>query len=193
EAGIASGVRRIEAVTGAGALALVDELEDTLERIAAGLKTSRPQVEEKVRQLAEQNRQLAREVEALKMKLASSAGSDILSGARTIRDVKVLATLVEGADPKTLRDLVDQIKSRIEEGVVLLAAVDGDKVALTAGVTKNLTARIKAGELMKFAAEQLGGKGGGRPDLAQGGGSHPERLATVLESVYLWAENQLSD
>jgi alanyl-tRNA synthetase len=150
-------------------------------------------VEEKVRQLAVQNRQLAREVEALKMKLASSAGSDILSGARTIRDVKVLATLVEGADPKTLRDLVDQIKSRIEEGVVLLAAVDGDKVALTAGVTKNLTARIKAGELMKFAAEQLGGKGGGRPDLAQGGGSHPERLATVLESVYLWAENQLSD
>src|SRR5690606_21055342 len=135
----------------------------------------------------------SKELDALKMKLASSSGSDILSSARDISGAKVLALHVEGADPKTLRDLVDQIKSRVESGIFLLAAVDGDKVALTAGVTKNLTARIKAGDLMKFAAEPLGGKGGGRPDMAQGGGTSPEKLPEVLESVYGWVENQLSN
>ncbi|MGD9662502.1 MAG: alanine--tRNA ligase [Porticoccaceae bacterium] len=193
EAGIASGVRRIEAVTGRNAMMLFDELDSTLDRVAATLKTSRGQLEEKVRQIQEQNRLLSKELDALKMKLASSSGSDILSSARDISGAKVLALHVEGADPKTLRDLVDQIKSRVESGIFLLAAVDGDKVALTAGVTKNLTARIKAGDLMKFAAEPLGGKGGGRPDMAQGGGTSPEKLPEVLESVYGWVENQLSN
>jgi alanyl-tRNA synthetase len=192
EAGIASGVRRIEAVTGRNAMKHFDDIEFALERTAGILKTSRSQVEDKARQLLEQNRQLAREVEALKMKLASSSGSDVLASARTVCDTRVLATTIEGADPKTLRDMVDQLKSRMGEGIVLLAAVDGDKVALTAGVTKSLTNRVKAGDLMKFVADQLDGKGGGRPDMAQGGGSHPEKLPTALESVYLWVENQLS-
>lgn len=192
EAGIASGVRRIEAVTGRNAMKHFDDLEFALDRTAAIFKTSRAQLEEKARQVLDQNRQLAKEVEALKLKLASSAGSDILTDAREISGVKVLATRIEGADPKTLRDMVDQIKGRVDEGIFLLAAVDGDKVALTAGVTKSLTSKVKAGDLMKFVAEQLGGKGGGRPDMAQGGGSHPEKLPTALESVYLWAENQLS-
>ncbi|MAT50314.1 MAG: alanine--tRNA ligase [Porticoccaceae bacterium] len=193
EAGIASGVRRIEAVTGANALAQFDTVEDTLDRLAMALKTSPAQVEEKARQLLEQNRQMNREIEALKMKLASSAGSDILSGARDIGGVKVLSTQVEGADAKTLRDLVDQVKSRLEQGVVLLAAVDGDKVSLTAGVTKNLCQRIKAGDLMKYAAGELGGKGGGRPDMAQGGGAHPEKLPQVLDGVYSWVSGQLGE
>jgi len=192
EAGIASGVRRIEAVTGRNAMKHFDDLEFALDRTAGIFKTSRAQLEEKARQVLEQNRQLAKEVEALKLKLASSAGSDILNNAREISGVKVLATQIEGADPKTLRDMVDQIKGRVDEGVFLLAAVDGEKVALTAGVTKSLTSKVKAGDLMKFVAEQLGGKGGGRPDMAQGGGNHPEKLPTALESVYLWAENQLS-
>ncbi len=193
ESGIASGVRRVEAVTGRNALALFDRLEDCLDRVATTLKTSRGQVEEKARQLLDQNRQLEREVESLKMKLASSAGSDILAEAREINGVKVLATRVEGADAKTLRDMMDQVKSRLEAGVVLLAAVDGDKVALTAGVTKNLTDRIRAGDLMKFVAPQVDGKGGGRPDMAQGGGSNHKALPGALESVYQWAEDALRD
>jgi len=99
--------------------------------------------------------------------------------------------VVEGADPKTLRDLLDQIKSRLESGVVLLAAVEGDKVSLTAGVTKSLTDRVKAGELMQFAAGELGGKGGGRPDMAQGGGSQPEKLPALLDAVYAWVSSRL--
>ena len=193
EAGIASGVRRIEAVTGSNALTLFDELDGTLDRVAATLKTSRSQLEEKARQLQEQNRLLAKEVDVLKMKLASSSGSDILASARDIGGARVLAMTVDGADAKTLRDLVDQMKSRVDDGVFLLAAVEGDKVALTAGVTKNLTMKIKAGDLMKFAAEPLGGKGGGRPDMAQGGGTNPEKLPEVLESVYGWVESQLSN
>jgi alanyl-tRNA synthetase len=192
EAGIASGVRRIEAVTGRNAMKHFDDLEFTLERTAGILKTSRSQIEEKAKQLVEQNRQLARDIEVLKLKLASSSGSDILAEAKTICDVQVLATKIDGADPKTLRDMVDQIKSRMGEGIVLLSAVDGDKVALTAGVTKSLTDRVKAGDLMKFVADQLDGRGGGRPDMAQGGGSNPEKLPTALQSVYLWVENQLS-
>lgn len=192
EQGIASGVRRIEAVTGRNAMKHFDDLEFALDRAAAVLKTSRAQLEDKARQLLEQNRQLAKDVEALKLKLASSAGSDILASAKDICDVKVLATAIEGADAKTLRDMVDQLKSRVDEGIILLAAVEGDKIALTAGVTKNLTAKVKAGDLMKFVAEQLDGKGGGRPDMAQGGGVGADKLPNALASVYLWVENQLS-
>lgn len=192
EVGIASGVRRIEAVTGANALQLVDEWEDTIDHIAATLKTARTQVEEKTRQLMDQNRRLSREVEDLTAKVASVAGMDILTGARDIQHVKVLAAKVDGANPKALRDLLDQMKSRVDDGIFLLASVEGEKVALSAGVTKALSAKVKAGDLIKFVAEQIDGTGGGRPDLAQGGGSSPEKLPVALESVYLWAENQLS-
>ncbi|MFA5630386.1 MAG: alanine--tRNA ligase [Porticoccaceae bacterium] len=192
EAGIASGVRRIEAVTGRNAMKLFDELEQTLDQVAGVLKTSRAQVEEKARQLQDQNRQLSKEIEALKLKLANASGSDVLADARQIGAVKVLAKHVEGADAKTLRDMVDQLKSRMGEGIVVLAASDGDKVALTAGVTKALSTRVSAGELMKFVAGQLDGKGGGRPDMAQGGGVGVEKLPLVLDSVYSWTEQQLA-
>jgi len=192
EAGIASGVRRIEAVTARNAMKLFDEVESALDQVAGILKTSRAQLEDKARQLQEQNRQLARDVEALKRKLAGSTGSDILAEAREISGIKTLATRIEGADAKTLRDMVDQLKSRIGEGVIMLAAVEGEKVALTAGVTKNLAARLSAGDLMKFVAEQMDGKGGGRADMAQGGGTQPEKLPQALDSVYDWVEKQLA-
>ena len=192
EGGVASGVRRIEAVTGEGALQFVQRQEKLLADVAAVFSTPAEQVLPRITQSLESLRSLEKEVARLKAKLASSTGGDILGGAREIADVKVLATVVEGADPKTLRDLLDQIKSRLESGVVLLAAVEGDKVSLTAGVTRNLTDRVKAGELMQFAAGELGGKGGGRPDMAQGGGSNPEKLPALLDAVYDWVSDRLA-
>ncbi|KJS09993.1 MAG: alanyl-tRNA synthetase [Gammaproteobacteria bacterium BRH_c0] len=191
EGGVASGVRRIEAVTGECALLFVQRQEQLLADVAAVFSTPAEQVLPRITQSLESLRSLEKEVARLNSKLASSTGGDILAGAREVAGVKVLATVVEGADPKTLRDLLDQIKSRLESGVVLLAAVEGDKVSLTAGVTKSLTDRVKAGELMQFAAGELGGKGGGRPDMAQGGGSQPEKLPALLDAVYAWVSSRL--
>lgn len=191
ESGIASGVRRIEAVTGAKALALFDQADATLEAVAHTVKSNVANVRDKVTQLADKNRELTKELEALKAKLASSAGADLLSSAQNIDGVSVLATHVEGADGKTLRDLMDQMKSKLEQGVILLAAVSDDKVSLAAGVTKPVTDRVKAGDLMRFVAEQVGGKGGGRPDMAQGGGTDPSALPAALESVYAWVSDKL--
>ncbi len=188
ESGIAAGVRRIEAVTGARALALFDEVEGGLDKVAATLKTSRAAVLDKAAQLMEQNRLLSREAETLKVRLASAAGGDPLAGARTIAggSARVLVRELAGADAKTLRELADQLRTRLGTGVVLLAGVADDKVALIAGVTADLTARVSAGELMQFVAPQLGGKGGGRADLAQGGGTDVAALPAALESVYAW-------
>lgn len=191
ESGIAAGVRRIEAVTGRGALALFDAAEATLGKMAGTLKTTVNQVGEKVDQLVEKNRELTKELDALKAKLASSAGADLLNNAADIADVKVLATVVEGVDGKALRDLMDQMKSKVERAVILLAAVSGDKISLVAGVTKPVTGIVKAGELMQFVAPQLGGKGGGRPDMAQGGGSDVAALDAVLAAVPGWVAEKL--
>ncbi|RDE22373.1 alanine--tRNA ligase [Motiliproteus coralliicola] len=190
EGGIAAGIRRIEAVTGQAAIDWMAGTEATLGQVAGLLKGSRDAVTEKVGSLVERNRQLEKELEQLKAKLASSAGNDLVSQAVEIAGVKVLAAQLEGVDPKSLRDTLDQLKNKLGSAVLLLAAAEGDKISLVAGVTKDLTGRFKAGDLIKHVAPQLGGKGGGRPDMAQGGGSDVAALPAALESVKGWIEQQ---
>ena len=188
ETSVAAGVRRIEGVTGNNAVDVVDGYQDTLSTIADITRTAKNNVSEKVKQLAEDNRRLQKEIEQLKSKLANASGSDLMSGLREVDGISVLATLVEGADAKSLRSVADQVRSKIEKGVFFLAAVEGDRASLVAGVTKNLTDQIKAGDLMKHVAAQTDGKGGGRPDMAQGSAGNIQALAGALESVYRWVE-----
>ncbi|MEX1666374.1 alanine--tRNA ligase [Zhongshania arctica] len=183
ESGIAAGVRRIEAVTGAAALAAFDSAENELSNLAGLLKTGRETIADKVQQLLAQQKQLEKELGALKGKLASSAGNDLMSQVEEINGIKVLVTKLEGADAKSLRDIVDQLKNKLGSGVLLLAADEGDKVSLVAGVTKDLTARFKAGDIMRLAAQAVGGKGGGRPDMAQGGGVDSSAIPAALQVV----------
>ena len=192
EGGIASGVRRIEAVTGARAVARVQQMEDVLLDIAGLLKSGVDEVEEKARALVEKNRGLEKELERLKAKLASAAGSDLAGQAVEVGSAKVLAATLEGADVKTLRDTLDQLKNKLGSAVIVLAAVNQGKVNLVAGVTKDLTDKVKAGDLVKMVAEQVGGRGGGRPDMAQAGGSQPENLPQALALVEPWAREKLT-
>ena len=188
ETGIASGVRRIEAVTGESALQWVEANESRVQRIAELVKGNRDDVVEKVAQLQEKNRSLEKELQQLKGKLASTQGSDLAAQAVEINGIKVLAARMDGADTKTLRDTLDQLKNKLGSAAVVLGAVDGNKITLVAGVTKDQTATIKAGELVNQVATQVGGKGGGRPDMAQAGGNQPENLDAALESVVAWVE-----
>lgn len=192
ESGISSGVRRIEAVTGMGALEWVEQTESTLREAARLVKGSRESLVEKVQQLVDRNRQLEKDVDALKSKLASSAGSDLAGSAVEVGGLKVVAAELEGADRKALMDTTDQLKNKLGEGVVVLASVEDGKVTLVAGVTKSATGKIKAGDLMKHLSEQVGGKGGGRPDMAQGGGSDPSKLAEALAGVAGWVEKNIA-
>ena len=191
ETSAAAGVRRIEAVTGEYALAAVRDQERALEEIAATVKSSPELAAERVAAQGRRLRELEKEVERLKQKLASGAGGDLTAEAREVNGIKVLATLVDGADGKTLRVTMDKVKDKLGSAVILLAAADGDKVALVAGVTKDLTDRVKAGDLMKHVAEQVGGKGGGRPDMAQGGGTDAAALPAALEGVFGWVGERL--
>ncbi|WP_069383275.1 alanine--tRNA ligase [Halomonas caseinilytica] len=193
ETGIASGVRRIEAITGEGALAYFRDQEARLSRIAEGLKAKPEQVEERVTSLVERNRDLEKELERLKAKLASAAGSDMLGEAREVKGVKVLAKRLEGVSGKELRGLLDQLKNKLGSGIVVLGVGDeqAGKVSLIAGVTDDLTGQLKAGELVNHVASQVGGKGGGRPDMAQAGGSDVPALPGALESVPVWVESKL--
>ena len=192
EAGIASGVRRIEAVTGAGALEYIGETEKNISEVANLLKAGREDAVAKVGQLLERNRRLEKELEALKARLASSQGSDLSGQAREVDGIKVLAARLEGADAKSLRDTVDQLKNKLGAAAVILGAVTDGKVALVAGVTKAETKCIKAGELVNHVARQIGGRGGGRPDMAQAGGSQPENLEAALASVADWVKQQIA-
>ena len=194
ESGVASGVRRIEALTGSHALDYFKVQQERLLSVAGALKTNPADSAQKASQLVEQNRQLQRELDALKVKLAGASGGDMLSEVREISGVKILVKELEGVDGKSLRDIADQMKSRLGSGVVLLAAVDKaeGKVALIAVVSKDLVAQLKAGDLMKHIAGQIGGKGGGRPDMAQGGGTDVAALPTALKSVDEWIEQQLA-
>lgn len=192
ESGISSGVRRIEAVTGFGALEWVEETEQTLREAAKLVKGSRESLVEKVQQTLDRNRQLEKDVNALQAKLASSAGTDLAGSAVEVGGLKVVASEMEGADRKALMETADQLKNKLGEGVVVLASVEDGKVTLVAGVTKSATGRIKAGDLMKHLAAQVGGKGGGRPDMAQGGGSDPSRLAEALDGVPAWIEKNIA-
>jgi alanyl-tRNA synthetase len=170
----------------------VEQNEAQLNQLAGLLKGSRENLTDRIKQLLEQNRQMEKEVERLKAKLASSQGSDLADQAREIDGLKVLAARLDGADPKSLRDTVDQLKNKLGSAAVVLATVDGDKISLVAGVSKDSTDRLKAGELVNMVAQQVGGKGGGRPDMAQAGGSQPEALEAALASVPDWVREQLA-
>ena len=188
ESGIASGVRRIEAVTGETAMLWVASNEQRLQKIADLVKGSRDDADEKVAQMLDRQRTLEKELKQLKGKMASSQGSDLASQAVEINGIKVLAARLDGADSQVLRDTLDQLKNKLGSAAVVLATVDGDKVSIVAGVTKDRTGQLKAGELVNFVASQVGGKGGGRPDMAQAGGNQPEHLDAALESVPGWVE-----
>jgi len=193
EGGIAAGVRRIEAVTGEGALEFVVETDHKLRDVAGALKATRDDVEDKVRQLVERSRRLEKEVAQLKDKLASGRGHDLAADAATIGGVKVVATKVEGADAAALRNAVDQLKNKLGSAIIILGSVDSaGKALLIAGVTADLTGKVKAGELVNFVAQQVGGKGGGRADLAQAGGTQPENLDTALASVAAWLGERIT-
>jgi alanyl-tRNA synthetase len=183
EGGIAAGVRRIEAVTGQGALDVVNANEAVLREVAGLVKASRDDVSGKVGQLVERTRTLERELAALRQKLASGSGRDILAETKIVNGIKVLAARIDGADAKSLRDTADQLKDKLGSGVVVLGAVDGDKVVLVAGVTKDLAGRLKAGDLIRPVAELCGGRGGGRADFAQAGGTKPDQIDAALALV----------
>ena len=186
ETGIAAGIRRIEAVTGLGALALVEAEEAQLAELARLLKSGRDKLATRLEQVLENSRRLEKELEQVKGKMASRAGAELGEQAELVNGIHVLARNMDGADPKTLRDTVDQLKSKLGTAVIVLATVKGDKVSLVAGVTKDSTDRVQAGELINFVAQQVGGKGGGRPDLAQAGGNDPSALQDALASVPAW-------
>ena len=192
ETSVAAGVRRIESVTGIKALEFCDNQQDSITDISSIVRGSRTTVGDKVQGIVDENRRLQKDIEKLKNKLATAAGSDLMADLRQINGVGVLATVVDGADAKSLRGVGDQVRSKIQSGVFFLAAIEGDKAALVAGVTSNLTGHIKAGDLLKFVTSQVGGKGGGRPDMAQGAANSIENLPAALESVYEWVEENLS-
>jgi alanyl-tRNA synthetase len=191
EAGIASGVRRIEAVTGVQAMDVVQAQQATLSSLSALLKTDSQNVVERVTSLQNQTKELEKALNSAKQKLASQQGADMLSNAVEINGVKVLVANLEGVEAKSLRSMMDDIKNRIGEGIVVLGVAGDAKVNLIAGVTKNLTSKVKAGELVNFVASQVGGKGGGRPDMAQAGGDKPESLPAALDSVNAWLQDKL--
>ncbi len=186
ESGIAAGVRRIEAVTGADAIAFVSEQEQQLHDVAALVKGDSASVLDKVTALLEKAKGLEKQIAQLNDKLASAAGASLLDSVVEINGIKLLVANVEGTESKALRGMVDDLKNKIGSGVIALGVANGDKVSLIAGVTKDLTAKVKAGELVNHMAGQVGGKGGGRPDMAQAGGSEPENLTAALDSVTAW-------
>jgi alanyl-tRNA synthetase len=192
EGGVAAGVRRIEAVTGGNALAWVQNLNATAQRAAAALKTQPAELPERIALLQEQLKAVEKELEQARAKLASSAGNALTDQALTLAaGFKLLATEVQGVDPKDLRSMVDQLKDRLKSAVVLLAARSADgKISLVGGVTADLSGKIKAGDLVGFVATQVGGKGGGRPDMAMGGGTDLGALSGALASVKAWAESR---
>ncbi len=191
EGGVASGVRRIEAVTGVNALAYLQHLEDTLGQTASALKAPLAEVNERLVSVLEHVKALDKELAALKGKLASAQGDELLGQAQDIKGVKLLVARLDGADVKTLRDTMDKLKDKLKTAVIVLGVVDGAKVQIAVGVTPDTTAKVKAGELVNFIASQVGGKGGGKPDMAMAGGTEPAKLAAALASVQGWVEPRL--
>lgn len=191
ETGIASGVRRIEVVTGAAAINYTLQQQRIVDKLAAEFKTDRESVSDKVAQLQAKNKDLERQKEQLQQKLAQQAGGGLINQATEIAGIKVIVAELEQTDPKALRGLVDDLKNQLSSGIVLLGTAQANKVSLIAGVTKDLTARVKAGELVNQAANVVGGKGGGRPDMAQAGGSQPEHLSEALATATSWLEQTL--
>jgi alanyl-tRNA synthetase len=191
EGGVAAGVRRVEAVTGDNALGYLQELEQRLDGVAAELKVGSAEVPQRVAALLEQLKSLEKELAALKGKLASSQGDELLARAVDVGGLKVLAAMLDGADAKALRETMDKLKDKLKSAAIVLAAVDGGRVQLAAGVTADQVGRIKAGELVNFVAQQVGGKGGGKPDLAMAGGNDASKLAQALASVQGYVAERL--
>jgi alanyl-tRNA synthetase len=196
QGGVAAGVRRVEATTGEGALAWVQEIEDERHFIEDFYQATGGALKEKLKAERDEKRALEKELARLKSKLASSQGEDLAAQAVEVKGkdgakVQVLAATLDGADAKTLRETLDKLKDKLKSAAVVLGSVEGGKVSLIAGITADITARLKAGELVNFVAQQVGGKGGGRPDMAQAGGSDPSKLAGALQSVKGWVEQRL--
>ena len=188
ESGVAAGIRRVEAVTGEGALAYLQSLEDTVHHLAGALRSAPAEVPARIGQVLEHVRALEKEMAALKGRLASAQGGDLAAQAVDVKGLKVLAARLDGADAKTLRETLDKLKDKLKTAVVVLAAADGAKVQIAAGVTADSTSRIRAGELVNFVAQQVGGKGGGKADMAMAGGNDATHLGEALASVRAWVE-----
>ncbi len=194
QGGVAAGVRRVEATTGEGALEWVQNMQREVEELAfeAGYKgASLDVLKEKFLALQASDRAKEKELARLKSKMASSQGEDLAAQAVEVKGVKVLAEALDGADARTLRETLDSLKSKLKTAAIVLGSTEGGKVSLIAGVTPDLTAKLKAGELVNFVAQQVGGKGGGRPDMAQAGGNDASKLAGALQSVKGWVEQRL--
>ena len=191
ESGVAAGVRRIEAVTGQNALHYLQTLEDTVAHAAGAFKVPTAELNHRIAQVLDQVKALEKELSSLKGKLASFQGDELMTQAVDVKGVKVLAAKLDGADAKTLRDTVDKLKDKLKSAAIVLASVDGDKVHLSAGVTADSMGRVKAGELVNFVAQQVGGKGGGKPDMAMAGGTQPAGVDKALASVQAWVAERL--
>jgi alanyl-tRNA synthetase len=191
ESGVAAGVRRIEAVTGQNALAYLQNLEDTVGAAASALKAPVAELTDKLGHVIDHVKALEKEVAALKGKLASAQGDEMLSQAVDINGVKLLVAKLDGADVKTLRETMDKLKDKLKTAVIVLGVVDGEKVQIAVGVTTDTTVKVKAGELVNFVAAQVGGKGGGKADMAMAGGTDPGKLAAALASVQGWVTTKL--
>jgi alanyl-tRNA synthetase len=190
EGGVASGIRRVEAVTGENALALVQKLSTQVNEAAAALKAQPDEIGARIQQVQDQVRQLERELNAMKAKAAASKGDELVGQAVDINGLKVLAATLDGADVASLRSTMDKLKDKLKSAAIVLAAVNDGKVTLIAGVTADATSRVKAGELVNFVAQQVGGKGGGRPDMAQAGGTDPSGLPRALDGVADWVRGR---
>jgi alanyl-tRNA synthetase len=193
ESGVAAGIRRVEAVTGQAAYEWVVRVDQVLRDVASLLRGSREDVDEKVRELSERAKRLEKEVQQLKSKLATGHGGDVSAQAKAVNGIKVLAAQIEGADAKSLRVSVDQLKEKLGSSVVVLGTVQDGKVVLVAGVSADLVARLRAGDIAGAVAAQVGGKGGGRADFAQAGGTQPENLGAALASVEALVRNRLAN
>jgi alanyl-tRNA synthetase len=191
ESGVASGVRRIEAVTGANALAYLQTLEATVSQAAVALKAPTHELNARLGQVLDQVKALEKEITALKGKVASAQGDELMAQAVDIKGIKFLVAQLEGADAQALRDTMDKLKSKLKSAVVVLTAVDGEKVQIAAGVTADNVGKVKAGELANFVAQQVGGKGGGKPDMAMAGGSNPAALPAAMASVQAWVSERV--
>jgi alanyl-tRNA synthetase len=188
---VAAGVRRVEAVTGEGALRYVQEVAEEMAFVEGFYQTTADKLRDRLRQEQESRRMLEKELAVLKGKLASAQGDDLVAQAIDVKGIKVLAARLDGADTKALRETLDQLKNKLKSAAIVLAAVDGDRVQLAAGVTADATSKVKAGDLVNFVAQQVGGKGGGRPDMAMAGGTDTKNLPAALASVAAWAEERL--
>ena len=191
EGGVAAGVRRIEAVTGVNALAYLQSLEDTVTQAAGSLKAQPAELNNRIAQVLDQVKALEKELAAAKGKLASAQGDELMTQAIDINGVKLLVAQLAGADAKSLRDTVDKLKDKMKTAVILLTAVDGDKVQIAAGVTTDTTGKVKAGELASFVAGQVGGKGGGKPDMAMAGGTNAAALPAAMASIQAWVTERV--